>query len=139
MPLTLSITTPDGLIHKGEAASVVVPAHDGELGILPGHAPLIGMLGAGPLRARPAAGGSELSFFVEGGFVQVLKNQVTVLATQAAAASAIDAAKAEAELKRLRDEKMPPKATIEARKTRSDQIRAADQRLKVASRSRTAK
>ncbi len=134
MALRLSITTPEGPIHQGEVQSVVVPAHDGEMGILPGHAPLIGTLGAGALRCRAAAGGAEAWFFVAGGFIQVFKDQVTVLATQAAAASAIDAAKAEAELKRLRDESLPPKATIEARRARSDQVRAAEQRLKVASR-----
>ncbi|MGH2627474.1 MAG: ATP synthase F1 subunit epsilon, partial [Anaerolineales bacterium] len=90
MAIQLSITSPEGVIHRGEASAVVLPALDGEMGILPRHAPLIGQLGVGELRVKPAAGGAEGRFFVAGGFVQVLKDQVLVLATRAEAASAID-------------------------------------------------
>jgi F-type H+-transporting ATPase subunit epsilon len=138
MPLKLSITTPEGLVHQGEAMFVVVPALDGELGILPRHAPLIGQLGVGELRVRPASGKSEERFFLSGGFLQILKDQVLVLATRAEPARAIDRARAEEELRRLRDEPTSPGTPADALAERLELIRAAAARVKVASRARVA-
>lgn len=131
MALRISITTPDGLVYQGEGASVVVPAADGELGIYPLHAPLIGRLGVGELRVRPATG-DTLKFFLSGGFVQVLKDQVLILATQAQAGNAIAKKAVEAELESLRKEPLPPRTSIEARQTRSDRIRGLEKKLKIA-------
>ena len=78
MALKLSITTPEGLVHQGGASTVVVPARDGELGILPRHAPLIAQLGAGTLKVLPDDGSGELTFFVDGGFTQVSSDQVQI-------------------------------------------------------------
>jgi len=138
MPLKLSITTPEGLVFQGETLFVVVPALDGELGILPRHAPLIGQLGVGELRARPASGKSEERFFLAGGFLQILKDQVLVLATRAESARSIDRAKAEEELKKLEAEPAPAGASVEALAERQDRLRAAALRVKVASRARAA-
>ena len=77
------ITSPEGLIFAGNARSVVVPAVDGELGILPRHAPLIGALGRGIVRIQEADASTNSRFFVSGGFLQILKNEVTILATEA--------------------------------------------------------
>ncbi len=139
MALEVMITTPEGLVYQGEARQVTVPAHDGELGILPRHAPLIGELGVGELRVVSSAPGSKgASFFVEGGFVQVLRNQVVVLATRAKGASEIDASSAEAELRSLLEEEVPKGTGTEVREGRSKKIRAARARVKVAGKGKAA-
>jgi len=132
------ITTPEGLVYQGEAQQVVVPAHDGEMGILPQHAPLIGEMGVGELRVQPAAGGATpaLSFLVDGGFLQVLQDRVVVLATRAEAAEKIDAAAAEAELKSLQEEETPQGMTMEAREARARKIRTARAKVKIAEKSK---
>ncbi len=139
MTLDVTITTPEGLAYKGEALKVVVPAHDGELGILPRHAPLIGMLGIGELRVSPVHAPAGLSFFVSGGFVQVLRNRVSVLATRAEPASAIDPSRAEEEVRSLLAEGSPAGAGAEVRTARAEKLRAAKARSKIASRGRPAK
>ena len=65
----------------GEATSVVVPAYDGLVGILPRHAPFLALLGTGELVVRAADG--EHRFKVAGGFVQVVDNVVRVVAEKA--------------------------------------------------------
>jgi F-type H+-transporting ATPase subunit epsilon len=88
VPITLEIVTPERLAYSGSVDSIQVPSADGELGILPHHAPLIATLGAGELRIRHD--GTEESFAVFGGFVQVLPDKVVVMAESADLASEID-------------------------------------------------
>jgi F-type H+-transporting ATPase subunit epsilon len=66
-------------VYEGTAASVVAPAWDGMVGILPGHAPMIALLGAGPLTLTVPGGGEE-SFYLAQGVMQVEENEVTILA-----------------------------------------------------------
>jgi len=75
--LQVRVVTPEKPVFEGEADFVVVPAHDGEMGILPGHARLLASLGAGELRIKTAT--LVERFFVQGGFVQVSDDKVTVL------------------------------------------------------------
>jgi F-type H+-transporting ATPase subunit epsilon len=93
MPLKLEIVTPERLAYEDEVDGVQVPGIDGELGILPHHAPLISILGAGELRIRKSGG--EESFAVAGGFVQVRPDKVVVMAETADLASEIDLEKAQ--------------------------------------------
>ncbi len=93
MPLLLEIVTPEKLAYDDDVDAVVLPGSEGELGILPHHAPLLSMLGAGELRIRK--GGTEESFAIVGGFVQVLPDQVVVMAETADLAAEIDLEKAE--------------------------------------------
>ena len=80
-PLKLVVITPERRVLETDADSVVIPAHDGELGILPGRAALMCELGIGRLRYRHAGrGGAAL---IDGGFAQVVGNTVTVLTPQA--------------------------------------------------------
>ena len=88
MPLRLEIVTPERLAYEDDVDGVQVPGIDGELGILPHHAPLVSILGAGELRIRKAGG--EESFAVMGGFVQVRPDKVVVMAETADLASEID-------------------------------------------------
>ncbi len=93
MPILLEIVTPEKLAFSDQVDSVVVPGAEGELGVLPHHAPLVSTLGVGELRIR--RGGSEESFAIVGGFLQVRPDKVVVMAETADLASEIDVAKAE--------------------------------------------
>jgi F-type H+-transporting ATPase subunit epsilon len=79
--LKVSVISPERVLFDGEAASVVAPAFDGEVGILPQHAPMMTLLGKGELRL--GADGSDGRFRVEGGFLQVLNDQVRVVTEKA--------------------------------------------------------
>ena len=81
--LKVSVISPEAVLFEGDAEAVVAPAFDGEVGILTGHAPMVTLLGRGPLRV--GAGASAKRFEVEGGFLQVADNQVRVVTERAAA------------------------------------------------------
>lgn len=75
--LHVSVISPEAALFEGDAASVVAPAFDGEVGILTGHAPMMTLLGKGELRIGEGAG--SRTFTVEGGFLQVVNDQVRVV------------------------------------------------------------
>jgi F-type H+-transporting ATPase subunit epsilon len=93
MPIQLEIVTPERLAYSDMVDSVQLPGSEGELGVLPHHAPLISLLGIGELRIRK--GGAEESFAIVGGFLQVLPDKVVVLAETADMASEIDLERAQ--------------------------------------------
>ena len=93
MPLLLEIVTPERLVYSDTVDAVVLPGSEGELGVLPHHAPLISMLGVGELRIRK--GGAEEHFAIIGGFLQVRPDKVVVMAETADMASEIDLATAQ--------------------------------------------
>jgi F-type H+-transporting ATPase subunit epsilon len=92
MPLLLEIVTPERLAYSDTVDSVQLPGSEGELGVLPHHAPLVSTLGIGELRIRK--GGTEESFAIVGGFLQVRPDRVVVMAETADMASEIDLEKA---------------------------------------------
>lgn len=79
--LKVAIISPESTVYEGEADMVVAPAWDGEVGVLRGHAPMLVLLGAGEMRVT--RGGSTQRFRVEGGFMQVADDVVTVLSESA--------------------------------------------------------
>ena len=93
MPLQLEIVTPERLAYSDQVDAVVLPGSEGELGVLPHHAPLVAMLGLGELRIRKGA--TEESFAIVGGFLQVRPDKVVVMAETADLASEIDLEKAQ--------------------------------------------
>jgi F-type H+-transporting ATPase subunit epsilon len=93
MPLHLQIVTPEKKAFEGDVDEVIVPGSEGELGILPHHAPLISLLGHGVLRLKQ--GGHEQAFAIFGGFLQVRPDRVVVLAETADLSSEIDLERAE--------------------------------------------
>jgi F-type H+-transporting ATPase subunit epsilon len=93
MPLQLEIVTPERLAYSDTVDAVVLPGSEGELGVLPHHAPLISTLGVGELRIRK--GGAEESFAIVGGFLQVRPDKVVVMAETADMASEIDLERAQ--------------------------------------------
>jgi F-type H+-transporting ATPase subunit epsilon len=68
-------------MFEGSVDSIVAPAYDGEVGILPGHAPMMTLLGKGTLKLGPD--GKAGRFSVEGGFLQVVDNAVRVVTERA--------------------------------------------------------
>jgi F-type H+-transporting ATPase subunit epsilon len=90
------VVTPERTLLDELVDFVALPLHDGELGVLPGRTPLIGRLGFGELRVR--VGGVTRQYFVDGGFVQVRDDVVTVLTNRAIAARQVDATAAAREL-----------------------------------------
>jgi F-type H+-transporting ATPase subunit epsilon len=81
------VVTPERALLDARADSVVLPMYDGELGVMPGRAPLIGRLGFGELRIR--LGERVTYLYVDGGFVQVADNVVSVLTAKALKAEEI--------------------------------------------------
>ena len=92
MPIKLEIVTPERLVFDETVDGVTLPGSEGELGVLPHHAPLVSTLGVGELHIR--SGGNEEWFAIVGGFVQVLPDKVVVMAETADMASEIDLEKA---------------------------------------------
>lgn len=80
--LRVSVITPERVIFEGDAEQVVAPAWDGQVGVLRGHAPMMALLGEGELRVD-TSGGAQ-TFRVNGGFLQVAEDSVTVLTESAA-------------------------------------------------------
>ena len=94
MPLRLEIVTAERVVFEDEDVDMVVaPSVDGQVGILPHHAPLLTMLHVGELRV--IKGNDEQSIVVAGGFMEVLNNKVTILADAAERSEEIDVASAE--------------------------------------------
>jgi F-type H+-transporting ATPase subunit epsilon len=75
--LTVSVISPERTVFEGSVDSLVAPAFDGEVGILPQHAPMMTLLGKGILRL--GQDGSAGRFVIEGGFLQVLNDSVRVV------------------------------------------------------------
>lgn len=98
MPDTLlcTVVTPEQTALETKAEFVALPLFDGEIGIAPNHSPLIGRLGYGEMRIK--AGGTTLTYYIDGGFVQVADNVVAVLTNRAVPAKDLDAAAAERHL-----------------------------------------
>ncbi|MEA2560959.1 MAG: F-type H+-transporting ATPase subunit epsilon [Acidobacteriota bacterium] len=96
-----SVITPERAVLEADATFVAFPAHDGEVGILPGRAPLLFKMGIGSLRVETPEGNRE--FFVDGGFAQMVENRLTLLTEQAKAVEEIDPAAAERALDAARE------------------------------------
>lgn len=76
--MRVTVISPEAAIFDGEADAVTAPAFDGQVGILPRHAPFMTLLGNGPLVVR--TGSETRKFTVNGGFLQAVNNTVRVVA-----------------------------------------------------------
>ncbi len=102
MPLTLEIVTPDARVYSDTIDSVVIPTAEGEVGILPGHIPLLSQVEDGELRVTK---GNETQLLaVSGGFVEVVGDRVQVLAEHAITEEKIDEKAVEEALRRAQKE-----------------------------------
>ena len=86
--LNCIVVTPEKTALEEKAEFVAMPLYDGEIGILPGHSPMIGRLGYGEMRIR--SGGKETRYYVDGGFVQVADNVVSILTNRAVLGTSLD-------------------------------------------------
>ena len=92
--LTLTVVSPEReVLREDDVEMVVAPGIDGELGLMPRHAPLVTQLQAGTLRYR--SGGDERFLTILGGFLQVMQDTVTVLADGSERSDEIDVERAE--------------------------------------------
>ncbi|MCX7933408.1 MAG: ATP synthase F1 subunit epsilon [Rhodovarius sp.] len=93
----LELVSPEKLLLSRQVEMVVIPAAEGEMGILPGHAPMIVALRGGAITVREGGQVTE-SLFVAGGFAEVTPERVTVLADEAIPLAALSRAEAAAQL-----------------------------------------
>lgn len=92
--IQLYLLSPEKNLYSGEVLSIIVPGEEGSLGIYPNHAPLVAAMGVGILQIR-LVDGKILRFAVDGGFVEVKKGIVNILADGADSPETIDIAKQE--------------------------------------------
>ncbi|APZ91890.1 Na(+)-translocating ATPase subunit epsilon [Fuerstiella marisgermanici] len=103
-------------------ASIRVPMFDGSAGVYPGRAPLVGRLGVGELKLSGIDGQSE-SYFIEGGFIQIKGEQVSVLTNSAQPVSKISKAAAAKELAEANAEKATSDEEMEVLRRKLDRAR----------------
>lgn len=90
------VVTPEKTVLEADADFIALPLIDGEVGVAPNRAPMIGQLGYGELRLN--LNGASTSYYVDGGFVQVLQNVVSILTQRSQTVSSIDEAAARDQL-----------------------------------------
>src|SRR5690606_2413078 len=95
--LRLVLVTPETTLVDEPVRALQFPLFDGQMGVLPGRAPLVGRLGAGELKIELIAGGTR-RYFLDGGFVQVKGSVVSLLTHRAIPVEQIDVAQAKADL-----------------------------------------
>lgn len=145
-----SVITPERKLLEVDAKFVAFPAHDGEIGVLTDRAPLVCKLGIGPLRIETAdprrdgegadksaepsrdRGGAgkatQLLFYIDGGFAEVLHNQLTILTERAGKPEDIDPEAAKQSLVEARAMKITDQASFDAR---SNAIKRAEVQIKL--------
>ena len=102
MPMTLEIITAERQVFSDEVDMVIAPGFDGQLGILPRHAPLMTMLTPGELMVRKS-GEDDMHVAVSGGFMDVLGNRVSILADACERSDEIDEERAEQAIQRAQE------------------------------------
>jgi F-type H+-transporting ATPase subunit epsilon len=127
--LNCIVVTPEKTAVESKAEFVVLPLYDGEIGIAPGRAPVIGRLGFGEMRLT--AEGRTTRYYLDGGFVQVAGDVVNVLTNRATPAAEVDGQVAQ---KQLQAALSLPTATPELEQIRDRQIAQARAQLRVAAR-----
>ena len=106
--LSLEVATPERELVRELVSEVQVPGKNGYMGILPGHAPLMGLLGIGTLAYVSVADGKKRYLSIHEGFVEVLEDHVRVLADVAERAEEIDVQRARAALQRAHEAGLNP-------------------------------
>ena len=134
MPLTVDIVTAERLVLSEEGVDeVVAPGIEGELTVLPMHAPLLTMIKPGVMRIK--RGNDETDMAITGGFLEVRDDRVTILADAAERAEEIDVARAEEARRRAEQQLERREADVDLARV-SAELQKALVRLKVAERRR---
>ena len=109
--LELEVATPERELVREQVSEVQLPGKEGYMGVLPGHAPLLGMLGIGTLTY--VVGGAKRYLSIHGGFLEILDDHVRVLADLAERAEEIDIQRAKTALQRSQEQAMNPALGVE--------------------------
>ncbi len=109
---TLEVATPERLLLHEHVVEAQIPAASGYIGVLKGHAPLLGELGIGDLKYKKIDGTTH-DLVVIGGYVEISDDHVRVLAERAEEVSQIDIARAEAALKRANERLLHPAGGVD--------------------------
>jgi len=131
MPIPVRVVSVERLLFEGDADFVRARSLDGELGILPRHAPLLAALAPSELRIDKTGGGSEV-LFVGGGFIEVLPERITVLADVAEHASEINLERAEEARKAIAERLAGIPHDEAERRSLEQELVMAEERLRLA-------
>ena len=129
MTVHCDIVSAERQLYSGLVEMVVAAGVEGDLGVMPGHAPLLTRLKPGPVRVK-TQNGEEIVFYVSGGFLEVQPKLVTVLADTAERAQDMDGAQAE-------EAKQRAKEALEGKNADMDYSRAAITLAEASARLRT--
>lgn len=129
--LAVQILTPEGPVHDGVATMVVAPSVEGEVGILPRHAPILASLRVGDTRLQQLDD-STVVFATTEGYMAVEEDRVLILVEQAENAADIDRADAQAALERAQDALAAAGDDETKRVAAESELRRAENRLRVA-------
>ena len=137
MTIRCEIVSQDRLVFEGDADIVIIPGVNGEMGILPNHAPLLSTMVMGVIKVRFS--GQEEIFTITGGVVEVQPDLVTVLADAAENVEEIDIARAEEAKKRAEEllSQGPPAEDLDAYLTLEAALRRSNLRLEAVKRFRS--
>lgn len=131
--LRLEIVTAESIVYEDDVEIVVIPGVEGQLSILPHHAPLLTALQPGELVVRKE--GEETAIAVSGGFVQVLEDKVIVLADSAERAEEINEERAQEAMRRAQERLQDRTENMNLERALAS-IRRAQSRLKTVQRRR---
>src|SRR5437870_8625303 len=126
MSFQVVVVTPEQQVLDETVTQAVLPAHDGQIGILTGRAPLLVKLGQGPMKLDGGQG-KPRTFYVEGGVAQMKDNKLTVLTQVAIPASDISAETARAELSEATAQRITDQKSFDERQRRLGRARAMQQ------------
>jgi len=124
--LQVELVAVERMIWSGEARTVIARTTEGELGVLPGHAPLLGELAPGGVVTIRTESGEDLVVAAHGGFLSVTEQGVSILAETAEFSTEIDVERAREALRRAESAGDDPEALAAARRAQS-RLRAAGQ------------
>ena len=119
----LELVSADKVVWSGEATMVIARTTEGELGVLPGHAPLLGQLAEGGVVTIRTESGDDVVVAAHGGFLSVTERGVSILAETAEISTEIDVARAREALSRAEDSDEPE--ALDAARRAQSRLRAA--------------
>jgi len=122
---TCSLVTPDAAVFEKQVMYVDLPAHDGQVGIAPGRAPLLTKLGLGPLRLELEDGG-QTTYLIDGGFAQMQDGVLSLISEGAELASELSAEQAKAAMEAAEQLPNLSEEEYEQRQHDLDKARAID-------------
>ena len=127
-PIKLDVVTAERVVYSNDVDLIIVPGIEGEMGILPHHAPLMTALESGEILIRKG-GEEDLSLAVSGGFLDVRPDRVIVLADAAERSGEIDLARAEAAKRRAEERLSHPTPDVDAAQVEAALRRAVTERV----------